>query len=196
MDIAGWVQSYGYAAVAVGTFLEGESVLLLAGAASHRGHLALPGVIAIATLASFAGDQLYFLLGRRYGQTLLARFPGMAPRARRMNELLARHHLPVILSIRFLYGLRIAGPIAIGMSDVSWLRFFVLNLAGALVWAALIASLGYGTGHALVYVLKNADADELWAVGLLAVALVWWLLAWHRGGLLRWRRQAATPPRD
>ena len=39
MNIAEWVQSYGYAAVAAGTFLEGESVLLVAGAAAARGHL-------------------------------------------------------------------------------------------------------------------------------------------------------------
>ena len=181
MNIAEWVQSYGYLAVAVGTFLEGESVLLIAGAAASRGHLLMPGVIAIAALASFLGDQLYFLVGRRYGAALLARYPSLQPRAARVRDLLDRHHLPLILSIRFLYGLRIAGPIAIGMSSVSWPRFLLLNGLGALLWALLIASLGYGAGHALVPLLKAIDADELWGLSLLlALGLVWWLLRRHR----------------
>ncbi len=129
------IQSYGYLAVAVGTFLEGETVLLVAGAAASRGHLSLLGVVAVAAVASFAGDQLCFFLGRRYGNRILARYPSLVARTTRARALLERHNLPVILSIRFLYGLRIAGPIAIGMSGVSWLRFFVLNAIGAMAWA-------------------------------------------------------------
>ena len=181
MNIAQWVQSYGYVAVAVGTFLEGESVLLIAGAAASRGHLSMPVVIAVAAFASFMGDQLYFLVGRRYGAALLARYPSMQPRAARVRGLLDRHHLPLILSIRFLYGLRIAGPIAIGMSSVSWSRFLLLNGLGALLWALLIAGVGYGTGHALVQVLKVVDADELWGLSLLLIlGIAWWLLARRR----------------
>lgn len=181
MNIAEWVQSYGYLAVAVGTFLEGESVLLVAGAAVASGHLAMPSVIAIATIASFLGDQLYFFIGRRHGGALLARYPSMQPRATRVNALLERHHLLLILSIRFLYGLRIAGPIAIGMSSVAWPRFLLLNGLGAALWAVLITVIGYGGGHALVYLLKIVDADELWVLAaLLVFGLVWWLIRRYR----------------
>ena len=177
MNVAEWVQSYGYAAVAAGTFLEGESVLLVAGAAAARGHLALPVVIAIAAFASFLGDQLYFWVGRRYGTALLTRYPSLQPRAARVNGLLERHHLLVILSIRFLYGLRVAGPMAIGMSRVSWPRFMLLNGLAAILWALLSAGMGYGAGHALAYLLKGIDADEVWGFSLLLVlGLVWWLL--------------------
>ena len=141
----------------------------------------MPVVIAIAALASFLGDQLYFWVGRRYGAALLVRYPSLQPRAARVKGLLDRHHLPLILSIRFLYGLRIAGPIALGMSSVSWLQFLLLNGLAALLWALIIASLGYGTGHALVHLLKAVDADELWGLSLMLVlGLVWWLLGRRR----------------
>lgn len=141
----------------------------------------MPVVIAIAALASFLGDQMYFWIGCRYGAALLARYPSLQPRAARVNGLLERHHLPLILSIRFLYGLRIAGPIAIGMSNVSWPRFFLLNGLGALLWATLIASAGYGAGHALINLLKAVDADELWGLSvLLLLGLVWWLVERRR----------------
>ena len=181
INIAEWVQSYGYVAVAIGTFLEGESVLLIAGAAASRGHLSMPAVIAVAAVASFLGDQLFFLVGRRYGTALLARYPSLQPRAARVTGLLDRHHLPLILSIRFLYGLRIVGPIAIGMSSVSWHRFLLLNGLAAVLWAGLIAGIGYGTGQVLVQLLKTIDADELWGLSLLLVlGLVWWLLGRRR----------------
>ena len=181
INIAAWVQSYGYVAVAVGTFLEGESVLLIAGAAASRGHLLMPVVIAVAAVASFLGDQLFFLVGRRYGTALLARYPSMQPRAARVRGLLDRHHVSLILSVRFLYGLRIVGPIAIGMSSVSWHRFFLLNGLAALLWAVLIASIGCGTGQALVHLLGVVDADELWSLSLLLIlGIAWWLLARRR----------------
>ena len=185
MDIAGLVQSYGYAAVAVGAFLEGETVLVLAGAAAARGHLSLPTVIAVATVASFLGDQFFFFVGRRWGRALVARFPALEPRLARVDRMIARWHTPLILSIRFLYGLRIAGPIAIGMSSVSWLRFLLLNLAGAVIWAPLVAAVGYGTGQAVVFVLEWIDADELWFVAALCALLA---LGWLVGRcVLAWR---------
>ncbi|MDE2611973.1 MAG: DedA family protein [Burkholderiales bacterium] len=178
MDIAALVHSYGLLAVGLGAFLEGESVLLIAGAAASRGHLWLPAVVAVAALASFVGDQFYFSLGRKYGKTLLARFPALAPRAARVDALLARWHLPFVLSIRFLYGLRVAGPFAVGMSSVPWSRFLALNLAGAWLWAWLVAAAGYFGGQLLGHALAAIDADELWELALLAAVFGGaWLLA-------------------
>lgn len=45
MDIPQLIQQYGYAAVAVGAFLEGETVLILAAVSAHLGYLKLHAVI-------------------------------------------------------------------------------------------------------------------------------------------------------
>ena len=175
VDIVALIQDYGYPVVALGTFLEGEAVLLAAGFSAHRGYLSLPIVIAIATLASFCGDQLYFFLGRRYGTAIMARFPAMQASADRMQALVVRYKTPIVLAIRFLYGLRIAGPLAIGMSNaVHWRTFVALNLVGALVWACLVAGIGYLFGNAIEMILKDLRNYEL-AVGVALVAAV---LAW------------------
>ena len=47
MDLQGIIENYGFAAVLVGTFLEGETILILAGLAAHLGYLNLPLVIFI-----------------------------------------------------------------------------------------------------------------------------------------------------
>ena len=55
------IENYGYAAILVGTFLEGETILVLAGLAAQLGYLTLSGVILAAFLGSLSGDQLFFI---------------------------------------------------------------------------------------------------------------------------------------
>jgi membrane protein DedA with SNARE-associated domain len=176
MDYAGLIASYGYAAVFLGTLIEGETVLALAGFAAHRGYLALPAVIAVALAGSLLGDQLAFAAGRRWGAGLLARFPSLAAPAAQVARRLERHATWFILANRFMYGLRLAGPVAIGMSAVSWPRFAALNAIGATIWAIAIALVGYVFGEILGRVLDDLRAAEVWVFGaglvvLLAVAI-------------------------
>lgn len=181
IDIPSIVQAYGYPAVFVGTFLEGEAVLLAAGFAAHSGYLSLPVVAAVAVCASFLGDQAFFWVGRRHGVQLVKRFPALMPRIDRARALLQRHHLPIIVSVRFLYGFRIAGPIAIGMSGVGWRRFMVLDFIGAIAWALTVSGLGYGIGHGFEYLIEDLRRHEATILlGILAAGFAVWLWRAHR----------------
>ena len=187
MDLAALIQSYGYPAVFIGSMLEGETILALAALGAHRGYLSLAGVIGAAAAGGFVGDQIYFLVGRFAGDRVLARWPALRPGAERVRQLLQRYDTPLILGVRFMYGLRTVGPIAIGMSRVHWLRFATLNLLGAIVWAALIAGIGYALGEALTRLVGDLKHIEEWVFGVVLVAgLV--LLGWLRR---RGRRAAA-----
>jgi membrane protein DedA with SNARE-associated domain len=115
--------TYGHPALIIGTFLEGEPVLVLGGLAAHQGWLSLHWVIACGFCGALCTDQLCFLLGRRHGKTLLARHPSWHPRAARVLRVLERHQNLLILGFRFLWGLRSVTPYAIGISNVSYLRF-------------------------------------------------------------------------
>ena len=162
------IQHYGYFAIFIGTLLEGETVLLLGAFAASRGHLEYAWVIATAFVASIIGDQFYFLLGRYRGQIILARFPRYQAREAKMQTLLYRYRKPIILALRFLYGLRIIGPIVVGMSRVSIMTFFLLNLMSAAVWANLIGGLGYLFGNVLTH--ANLQTYEIAVVAFLALA--------------------------
>lgn len=182
MDLASLIEQYGYAAVLAGCLLEGETVLALAGLSAHRGYLALPWVIVIATFGGFIGDQFYFFLGRRFGPRLVSRYPQLEPGIARVDALLDRYGTWLILGVRFMYGLRTVGPIAIGMSRVHWLRFAALNLIGATLWAALIAGAGYLLGEALQRLLGELHRIEGIVFALIALAgLVAWLLRRRAG---------------
>ncbi|HEY0844588.1 MAG TPA: DedA family protein [Noviherbaspirillum sp.] len=176
MDIAHLIQTYGYLAVALGSFLEGEAILLAGSLAAYHGHLALPVVMGIAALASFMGDLPYFFAGRRYGPRALQRFPSLRHRKERLENLMQQHHVMLVLSLRFLYGMRIAGLLALGMSRMSSLRFLLLDFLGAIVWSAGICAAGYGAGGLFRRLLdKGATPAQLtlFAAVLAGTVLLW-----------------------
>lgn len=177
--ISAFVASYGYLAVFVGTLLEGETILIAAGFAAHRGLLDWRFVVLVAMAGATLGDQLAFLLGRWKGAALIGRFPALAQRKTRIHDLLERYDVIFILTIRFLYGLRIAGPLILGSSRVPLFRFAVLNVVGAALWAMLITGAGYAFGIAvssLIADLKRIEGGVL--VVILMMGIVLWL--WRR----------------
>ena len=72
-QLSGFIKDYGYFALFVGTFLEGETILVLGGLAAAAGDLDLGWVIVVAFCGSLAGDQTVFFIGRFLGTRLLAR---------------------------------------------------------------------------------------------------------------------------
>jgi membrane protein DedA with SNARE-associated domain len=183
-----WLQTHGYWLLAMGCLLEGETVLVLAGFAAHRGRLDPVAVVSIAAVAGFTGDQIAFWLGRRHGAALLARWPAIGARADRLQRLMLRRDAAVVISLRFAYGLRLAGPVLLGMSPLSAWRFALLNAVGAVLWALLVGGVGWVFGEAAQALLGRAQHIEgllLLALAVLALA-VWWLR----------RRRAMRPAAD
>lgn len=172
MDISQFIAQYGYGAVAVGCLLEGETVLLLAGFAAHRGYLSLPVVIGVAALAGFVGDLFFFGLGRWHGASVLARWPSLAQKGDQVDGWIARWRGAVIIAVRFTYGFRIAGPVLIGMSSTPATHFAFFNALGALLWASLIACVGWFFGEAAHQLLGRIQHLEKWlALALLVIGL-------------------------
>jgi membrane protein DedA with SNARE-associated domain len=184
MTLGALVAKYGYWLLAADSLLEGETILVLAGFAVRRGHLYLLAVLGIAALASFVGNQFYFWLGRRHGPAVLVRWPSVAQHFERIHRLVAHHPAAVIVGIRFVYGLRIAGPVVIGMSPISGCRFGWLNALGAVLWACLVAGVGWAFGRAAELALDEIRQVEMWLLLGLVLAAV--IAAWTRRDHLRW----------
>src|SRR5438552_1865679 len=135
LDPHALISAYGYWVLTLGCLLEGETLLLVAGFAAYNGHLNIFAVVAIAATAGFIGDQIFFWTGRRHGGPVLARFPSVERQTTRIFRLLERYQGWVVVGVRFAYGLRIAGPILIGTSNISAVRFAAFNAIGAIIWA-------------------------------------------------------------
>jgi membrane protein DedA with SNARE-associated domain len=174
------LQTHGYWVLAVGCLLEGETLLVLAGFAAHRGLLDPAAVVAIAATAGFVGDQAFFWLGRYRGAALIARWPLLARQSARVHRLVERWHEALIVGVRFAYGLRIAGPVLIGSSAVSAWRFAAFNALGAVLWAVAVASVGWVFGAAAQALLGEFRHIEGWLFLGLLLALGLWALVRRR----------------
>lgn len=172
------LEDYGYWVLLVGTFLEGETILLVAGYMASLGTLHLPLVIATAFLGTFCGDQFYFLIGRRWGKKLMSKWSkDWRRRADRVFHLLHKYDAWFILSFRFFYGIRNVTPFAIGMTNIEHFRFFWLNALAAIIWAIIFANLGYLFGKAIEPFMDKAKEYQLVVLGVLVgVALTIWLV--------------------
>jgi len=191
MDLHALISTHGYWVLALGCLFEGETVLLLAGFAASRGHLDIFLVVAIAATAGFVGDQTFFWLGRAHGSAMLARFPSIVQHVERVSRLIERYQAWVIVGVRFAYGLRIAGPIIIGTSRISGLRFVAFNAFGAILWAILVAGIGYLFGEAAHALLGELHNIEIWLLLGLAAAGLLYLL-----GQRQRARRHAPPAKD
>lgn len=181
MTIEDMISNYGYLAVGIGTFLEGETILVLGGFAAHRGFLELPWVIFSAFLGTLFGDQLFFYIGRTKGIAELEKREYLRSRSEKVFILLHKHQLWFILGFRFIYGLRTVSPFIIGASRVSPLLFLILNICGAAIWSILIGILGYLFGSTLEILLGDIRGYELLVFAILSVAgLLVWLLHLRR----------------
>lgn len=172
-----FIQHYGYWALLIGTALEGETILVVAGYLAHRGYLHLPYVIAVATLGTFVGDQTFFQVGRHSGAAFLARRPHWQARAQRVRDVLNRHRIALVMGFRFMYGIRTVSPFVIGMSGFSRNLFVLLNAISSALWASAVGCAGYVFGRVLQKWLDKAIHYErtiiLVVVAIGVVAWIW-----------------------
>jgi len=161
VDINYLLVNYGYWAVFIGCLLEGETILILGGLAAHQTSLQLPHVILIATLGGMLGDQILFWTGRYFGPRILPKLHRQQSAIDRVSDLIKRYPTASVFSVRFLYGMRLIGPLVIGASRLSPIRFALINLLGAAVWATLFAMGGYWAGEALQHLLGDLKPYRL-----------------------------------
>jgi len=174
-----FLHDFGYFALFLGTFFEGETILVLAGFLAFRGYMDINLVVVVAFFGSYAGDQLWYFLGRKHGRKLLARKPRWQMLGDRALEHIRKHPDIWVLSFRFVYGLRTVMPVAIGLSGYPPARYLILNGIGAIVWATVLGYAAYHFGAVLEGVLGNLKRYELMVLGgLVVIGLLLWL--WRR----------------
>ena len=184
MTLEDFVQQYGLVAVLIGAGLEGEAAVIAGGLLAHQGLFPLWGAMLAAVAGSFAADQGWFAVGRKFRERRWVRkAQGRAAFARALAAL-ERHPVGFIFAFRFLYGLRTVSPIAIGTTTVPARKFLAVNAAAAAVWGVAFSAIGYVFGRefeALIGKLHPHGATLWWIVaGLVVAGLVLGGVHWLR----------------
>ncbi|MDR9436238.1 MAG: DedA family protein [Thiohalophilus sp.] len=182
MTLESAIATYGYLAVMLGIFVEGEAIVLTAGFLAYQEILKLHWVMIASVFGSILTYQFFFLLGRLKGRQVLNHRPGWQSRVNRIRSLLERHDTLIILGYRGLFGLRAITPFALGMTSISYLRFTLLDLIPATIWGIGVSWVGYVLGKGADQLLVNLEDYQLWLAGAMVLVgmLVVGLYARHR----------------
>jgi membrane protein DedA with SNARE-associated domain len=183
------LEKFGYFAVFIGTFLEGEAIVVAAGFFASRGYLNIGLVTLVAFAGAYIGHLFWFWLGRAHGVRLLDRFPSMRRHFGQGIRVFERYGAFAIILTQWIYGLRITCAVIIGMSQIGIVKFLIYEAVACVIWATAIALLGFYFGRAIESVLGRVEHLELYGLALIVlVAVGFWLR--HR-----WKeRQAERPP--
>ena len=80
MHLESWqqfVENWGYVAVFLGSLVEGESVIFMAGFLAHEGYLSLPKIILVSFIGTLIADQGTYFIGHYYGKSVIDKFPSL-----------------------------------------------------------------------------------------------------------------------
>jgi len=154
-DVAGemmeeFLTRFGAIGVFLGAAFEGQTAVVIGGVLARQHLLPLWLIFFSATAGSAIIDHLLFVAGRQFRRhRYVVRVTEQAAFARALR-FIERFPTGYILVFRFLFGLRLASPVAVGVSQVPTWRFAVLNIIGAAIWAAAFAAAGYVFGETVV----------------------------------------------
>jgi len=150
-------------------------IALFAGFAANAGALAFGPLVATCWIGSFLGDVFRFWLGRRYGISLVRRFPKLERIMKVVTRLTDSHYLWMILAHRYPHGIRGVAGVAYGMSNLSWATFLPINLVASGLWAVIVVSIGYGFGRFSEKVLNDASSGLGIVMLIVFLGLSWYL---------------------
>ncbi|WAJ30658.1 DedA family protein [Antarcticirhabdus aurantiaca] len=183
-EILSLISQFGPVIVFIGTFFEGEVFAIIGGFLAYRGSYPFEFIIALAFIGSFLGDLSVFLFARFWSNhRWVARWRRREKFAKAIR-LVERYQAFFVIVNRYIYGLRMPGLIALGLSRISVTRFLILNLIGAGIWATLFTTIGFVFGHAIGAVFARLEVVERGvgiALAVIAVGLAGWF-AWRQWG--------------
>jgi membrane protein DedA with SNARE-associated domain len=188
---------YGYLAVGLivliesfGPPLPGETIIIAASIYAGAGVLDIWGVFAVALAAAVIGDNIGYAIGHFGGRRLIERYGkylGVTDeRYAKAERFFVRFGGRIVIIARFIEGLRQLNGIIAGTTKMHWLRFFVCNAIGGLLWVTLWTVAGDQAGNHIetVYNVGKYVAEGLILALVIAVPIY----------LIRRRRRSGGPP--
>jgi membrane protein DedA with SNARE-associated domain len=168
-DASGWAYAviFIFALVdVVFPLVPSETAVITAGVVAASGDMLLVLVIAVAAVGAFAGDNLAYGIGRRFGTRATDRFFSGDKAKRRLDwskRQMSERGGELIAAGRFIPGGRTAVTVTAGLTKFHWPRFARFDALAAVMWASYAAALGFVGGRVF--------EDKPWAGLLVAIGI-------------------------
>ena len=135
--------------VVVTPFLPGDSLLFAVGALAAAGIIDIVGMLSLLTAAAIIGDNTNYFIGRAVGPRVFTEHSKWLKhehlvRTQRFYEV---HGGKAVVLARFVPIVRTFAPFVAGIGRMSYARFAMFNVTGALAWVIGFLGLGYAFGN-------------------------------------------------
>jgi membrane protein DedA with SNARE-associated domain len=173
-----FISRYGYAAIFIFTFFEGESVLFAAGFLAFNGYLDTVTIILVSAAASYIGHGTFFLIAffkRDVFLRLIQRF--IKVNLQKLEYLVERFGAGSIFISQWIYGFRLLSAAVLGFSGMRRRKYFFFLLISCLLWAAICTIVGYFFGATLKNILGDVKKYSHYiAIGVVVAGFVIWFI--------------------
>jgi membrane protein DedA with SNARE-associated domain len=201
--VAPILDRWGYLAVAAvigvesfGVPAPGQTIMVAAAIYAGAGRLNIVAVGAIAFVAAVIGDNIGYWIGVRGGRKVVHRwgkYVFLTPeRLERAEGFFARRGGRIVMVARFIDGLRQFNGVIAGITAMPWRTFLLFNAIGAALWVGWWTTVAYLLGTHLVEIIEHAHKYKWWAIALVAVAVITYVVL-HVRHIRRRRAKSATP---
>lgn len=165
------LSTYGYIILFAYSLGGGMVAIIAAGILSYAGKMDLNTSIAVAFVANALGDSMLFYMSR-YNKAQIMPYVKKHRRKLALSHILMKKHGDKIIFFqKFVYGIKTLIPIGIGMTKYSVVKFNILNVISAFIWAVILGYSSFSAGKTL----SNASgylSSHPWIAPLILASLL------------------------
>jgi undecaprenyl-diphosphatase len=186
--------AFGESAVLMDFVVPGEVGMVVAGAAAERNDVSPWLVVLIASIGSVLGDSFSYLVGRRWGMSLVRRWGWLRrrlePRFDRAHVYFERRGGRAVFAARWVGALRAVVPAVAGTSEMPYRRFLPWDATAAVLWVTTTVWLGVIFGDDIAHLVDRIGTG----ISLVVVGAIILVVVLRARGITPWRRPAARAP--
>lgn len=171
--IASFIKEYGVIAVFIGTFLEGESILIISGALVSQSFLNPLYVWIAASLGAWSGHIVWFVIGKFFGKTSVDKIANRYNLSNKVNyiyALISSNKIKTVVLLQYLYGVRMIGALTFGISDIKLQWFSIAEIINCSIWAFVIGSIGFILGKT-VSAFSHSAVYTIWIIASIVILI-------------------------
>ncbi len=164
---------YAETGLAVGFFLPGDSLLVVAGLFAAAGKLNISLILLAFFLGSILGDSTGYWTGRVMGKTLFNREKSLIfkpSRVEKAKKFFEKYGPKTVILARFVPIVRTFAPIVIGTAEMPYAKFLTYSVIGGLLWISSMVLSGYFLGGVVERALGVKLEDHIEKVVIVVVA--------------------------
>jgi len=168
-------ETCGYIATFLGTFIEGEILLLTSVISAKMGYFNYFGGLVAAFFGAYLKDWIKFIIVKKQGTKLLAKKPDLKNKLDDASSWFEKRPYLYLSTYRLMYGFSTAILMLSGLKDISYGRFAIHSAISIALWVTVLGGFGFFCAQTMLGDLNFLSDHKLEVVGVLAViGLAYW----------------------